>query len=62
MDACKTRAMGKVMREFRAGKLHSGTKGGPLVHSRDQALAIALAKVRKECGAKALKQKRRAKK
>jgi len=32
----------KVMREFRAGKLHSGSKKGPKVRSRRQALAIAL--------------------
>ena len=33
--------MGKVMREFKAGKLHSG-KGGPVVKSAAQAKAIAL--------------------
>ena len=31
----------KVMREFKAGSLHSG-KGGPVVKSRKQAVAIAL--------------------
>lgn len=31
----------KVMREFKSGKLHSG-KGGPVVNSPRQALAIAL--------------------
>jgi hypothetical protein len=31
----------KVMREFKAGTLHSG-KGGPVVKSRKQAVAIAL--------------------
>ena len=31
----------KVMREFKSGKLHSG-KGGPVVKSRKQAVAIAL--------------------
>lgn len=32
----------KVMREFKAGKLHSGSKKGPKVKSRKQAVAIAL--------------------
>ena len=31
----------KVMREFKGGTLHSG-KGGPVVKSRKQAVAIAL--------------------
>ncbi len=31
----------KVMREYKAGKLHSG-KGGPVVKDKDQAVAIAL--------------------
>jgi len=31
----------KVLREFKAGSLHSG-KGGPVVKSRKQAVAIAL--------------------
>ena len=31
----------KVYREYKAGKLHSG-KGGPVVKSRDQAVAIAM--------------------
>jgi len=31
----------KVMREFKAKSLHSG-KGGPVVKSRKQAIAIAL--------------------
>jgi hypothetical protein len=33
--------VGKVMKEFKAGKLHSGKKG-PVVKSRKQAVAIAL--------------------
>lgn len=32
----------KVMREFKKGKLHSGSKKGPEVTSRKQAVAIAL--------------------
>jgi ribosomal protein L21E len=31
----------KVMHEFKAGTLHSG-KGGPVVKSRKQAIAIAI--------------------
>jgi Family of unknown function (DUF6496) len=37
----------KVMREFKEGKLHSGSKKGPEVHSRKQAEAIALSEARK---------------
>ena len=38
-----------VMREYKEGTLHSG-KGGPVVKSRDQAIAIAMseAKMRKK--------------
>ncbi len=32
----------KVMRELKEGKLHSGSKKGPLVKSRSQGIAIAL--------------------
>ena len=32
----------KVMHEFKEGKLHSGSKKGPMVKSRKQAIAIAL--------------------
>ena len=38
--------VGKVMKEFKAGKLHSGKKG-PVVKSRKQAIAIALSKAGK---------------
>jgi hypothetical protein len=37
----------KVIREFNAGKLHSGSKKGPIVKDRDQAVAIAMAEKRK---------------
>ena len=37
----------KVMREFKAGKLHSGSKTGPKVKSRKQAIAIALSEAGK---------------
>ena len=34
--------IGKVMREFKAGTLHSGSKKGPMVKNPKQAIAIAL--------------------
>lgn len=37
----------KVMSEFRAGILHSGSKKGPQVKSRKQAIAIGLSEARK---------------
>ncbi len=37
----------KVMREFKEGKLHSGSKSGPKVKSRKQAIAIGLSEKRK---------------
>jgi ribosomal protein L21E len=36
----------KVMREYKAGGLHSG-KGGPVVKSKKQAIAIALSQAGK---------------
>ena len=38
--------MKKVMGEYKEGTLHSG-KGGPVVKSRDQAIAIALSEANK---------------
>ena len=37
----------KVMREFKAGKLHTGSKKGPVVKSKKQAIAIALSEAGK---------------
>jgi hypothetical protein len=37
----------KVMKEFKAGSLHSGSKKGPAVKSRKQAIAIALSEAGK---------------
>jgi hypothetical protein len=39
--------MHKVMREYKHGKLHSGSKKGPEVRSRKQAIAIGLSEARK---------------
>jgi hypothetical protein len=41
----------KVMREYKKGELHSGSKKGPVVKNRKQAVAIALSEARK-AGAK----------
>lgn len=38
----------KVMSEFKHGKLRSGSKQGPKVRSRKQAIAIMLSERRKE--------------
>jgi ribosomal protein L21E len=46
----KTKAekkISKVMREYKAGGLHSG-KNGPVVKSKKQAIAIALSQAGKE--------------
>jgi hypothetical protein len=37
----------KVMHEFKHGKLHSGSKKGPQVKSRKQAIAIAMSEAGK---------------
>lgn len=37
----------KVMGEFKSGTLHSGSKKGPVVTSRKQAIAIAMNEKRK---------------
>lgn len=39
--AGKAKKVGKVMGEFKEGTLHSG-KGGPVVTSRKQAIAISM--------------------
>jgi hypothetical protein len=39
--------VGKVMREFKEGKLHSGSKKGPKVTNPKQAMAIALSEARR---------------
>lgn len=41
----KNAKVGKVMKEYKEGTLHSG-KGGPVVKSRDQAIAIAMSEAK----------------
>lgn len=38
----------RVMHEYKHGELHSGSKKGPKVKSRKQAVAIAMSEERKE--------------
>jgi hypothetical protein len=47
----------KVMHEFKHGQLHSGSKKGPKVHGRSQAIAIALSEGRKARQVKGKKKK-----
>jgi hypothetical protein len=54
----KSTKVGKVMHEWKENKLHSGSKKGPKVKSKSQAIAIALSETRKS-GAKIAKKKRR---
>lgn len=42
-----TSKIAKVMREYKGGSLHSGSKKGPQVTSRKQAIAIALSEARR---------------
>ena len=42
------RKVKKVMREFKEGELHSGSKKGPVVKNPKQATAIALSEARKK--------------
>lgn len=37
----------KVMEEYKEGKLHRGSKTGPLVNNRKQAIAIGLSEAKK---------------
>lgn len=44
--------MQKVMHEYKEDKLHSGSKKGPLVKDRKQAIAIAMSEARKSSAKK----------
>ncbi len=43
----KGKKVKKVMHEFKEGDLHSGSKQGPTVTNKKQAVAIALSEARK---------------
>ena len=43
----KKTKVGKVMHEFKAGTLHSGSKSGPKVKDRKQAIAIGMSEAGK---------------
>lgn len=49
MTKAGQKKVGSVMHEFKTGQLHSG-KGGKVVKSRDQAIAIAMAEAAKKMG------------
>ena len=49
MTKAGQKKVGKVMSEYKEGTLHSG-KGGKVVKSRDQAIAIAMAEAAKKMG------------
>ena len=53
----KAKKVAKVMKEYKAGTLHSG-KGGPVVKNRKQAVAIAMS----EAGMKMKKAPKKGKK
>jgi hypothetical protein len=45
--AAAAKKIGKVMHEYKTGMLHTGSKKGPTVTSRKQAIAIALSEAGK---------------
>lgn len=45
--SASSKKMHKVMKEYKEGKLHSGSKKGPKVSSRKQAIAIAYSEARR---------------
>lgn len=47
-----------VMKDYKAGTLHSGSKTGPVVKSRKQAVAIALSEARPKSARISAKRKR----
>ncbi len=38
----------KVMTEYKSGKLHSGSKTGPVVKNKSQAIAIAISESKRK--------------
>jgi hypothetical protein len=52
----------QVMHEYKKGNLHSGSKKGPIVKSRKQAIAIMMSEKRKEAQAGALERAKKGRK
>lgn len=50
-DAHPTK-VGKVMHEYKRKELHSGSKKGPIVKSRKQAIAIGYSEMRRQATVK----------
>jgi len=50
--------MTKVMHEYKTGTLHSGSKKGPIVTSRKQAIAIAMSEAKISKSKKKIKKKK----
>jgi hypothetical protein len=48
MTSARQHKMDTVMGEYKRGDLHSGSRSGPVVKNRDQALAIAMSEARKK--------------
>jgi hypothetical protein len=46
-EKVKEKKIKKVVKEFESGKLHSGSKKGPVVTSKEQALAIGYSEAKK---------------
>lgn len=46
-DNKKNNKVKKVLGEFKEGQLHSGSKKGPVVKDKQQAVAIALSEAKK---------------
>lgn len=47
VKTAKAKKMAKVMGEFKKGNLHTGSKTGPVVRGRKQAIAIGLSQAKK---------------
>lgn len=60
METKGKKKINKVMKEFKEGDLHSGSKKGPVVKNPKQAIAISLSEARKS-GAKIPKKKNKIK-
>lgn len=56
METKGKKKINKVMKDFKEGDLHSGSKKGPVVKNPKQAIAISLSEARKS-GAKIPKKK-----